>query len=117
MEGNLQFCDLSKKLVFGQECTELNRIVTVQTVSGTGALRLAVEFLKRFLPGSTIHVSKPTWITHHAIIKDGGLEFKEYPYYNSTNKDFNFQGMLDYLNKLPPKAFVLLHAAAHNPTG
>ena len=116
IEGHAEFCELSKKLVFGQDCTELNRIVTVQSISGTGALRVGVEFLRRYLPG-TIHVPKPTWITHHAIINDGGLQFKEYPYYNATNKDFNFNGMIEYLTALPSRSVVLLHAAAHNPTG
>jgi len=116
IEGHAEYCNLSKKLVFGHDCNALNRIVTVQSISGTGALRVAFEFLRRYVPG-TIHVPKPTWITHHAIIKDAGLNFKEYPYYNPKNKDFNFSAMVDYLLALPQRSVVLLHAAAHNPTG
>jgi aspartate aminotransferase len=75
-----------------------------------------MELVRRFLPG-TIHVPKPTWITHHAIIKDAGLNFVEYPYYNPKNKDFDFTAMMEYLNKIPSRSVVILHAAAHNPTG
>jgi len=75
-----------------------------------------MEFIRRYLPG-TIHVPNPTWITHHAIINDAGLKFAEYPYYNAANKDFRFKEMLAYLDVIPSRSVILLHAAAHNPTG
>jgi aspartate/tyrosine/aromatic aminotransferase len=75
-----------------------------------------MEFIRKFVPG-TIHVPKPTWITHHAIINEAGLKFKEYPYYNPTDRGFSFKPMIDYLKALPSRSVVLLHAAAHNPTG
>jgi aspartate/tyrosine/aromatic aminotransferase len=116
IEGHAQFNDLSKKLVFGQECNALNRIVTAQCISGTGALRIGFELLRKFNPG-TIHFPKPTWITHHAIATEAGLKFKEYPYYNASDRGFNFKGMIEYLQNIPSRSVILLHAAAHNPTG
>jgi aspartate/tyrosine/aromatic aminotransferase len=116
IEGHAEFRELSKKLVFGQDCTELKRIVTVQSLSGTGALRVGAEFIRKFIPG-TIHVPNPTWITHHAIFNNAGLQFKEYPYYNPKNMGFDFTGMINHLASLPQRSVILLHAAAHNPTG
>lgn len=116
IEGHAGFNDLSKKLIFGQNCTNLNNIVTVQALSGTGALRVGGEFLRKFTP-QTVHLPKPTWTTHFAIFENSGLKTAEYPYYNPKEKNFDCAGMLRYLNTLAAGSIVLLHAAAHNPTG
>lgn len=116
IDGHAGFNEESKKLIFGENCANLDRIVTVQSISGTGALRVGGEFLAKFIPGA-IYVPKPTWITHHAIFKNAGLKVEEYPYYNPKDKNFDFKGMIDFLSKLPNKSLILLHAAAHNPTG
>ena len=116
MEGHPEFCELSKKHIFGSEGKDLNKISTIQTISGTGALNVILDFIRTFMP-SEIYVPSPTWATHYQIIQNKGLKFKEYPYFNSKFKNFDCQGMLDYLNTLPPKSIILLHPAAHNPTG
>ena len=115
IEGHAGFNTLSKKLIFGS-AGNLDKIITVQALSGTGALRVGGEFLRKFLPG-TIHMPKPTWTTHFAIFQNAGLTTAEYPYYNAKDKNFDAAGMLKYLNTLPIGSIVLLHAAAHNPTG
>jgi len=116
IEGHSGFNETSKKLIFGQNCTNLNNIVTVQALSGTGALRVGGEFLRKFTP-QTVHLPKPTWTTHFAIFENSGLKTAEYPYYNPKQKNFDCSGMLNYLNTLAAGSIVLLHAAAHNPTG
>lgn len=116
IDGDAQFRENTKKVIFGKDCPHLNRIVSVQTLSGTGSLRVGFEFARKFIP-ATVHVPKPTWITHHAIINNAGLQFQEYPYYNSKTRGFDFSGMVNYLNTLPKLSIVLLHVAAHNPTG
>jgi aspartate aminotransferase len=116
IEGHAGFNECSKKLIFGDNCNSLERIVTVQAISGTGALRVGGEFLRKFVP-STIHVPRPTWATHHSIFGNSGLKVAEYPYYNPKGRNFDSAGMLQYLHTLPAGSLVLLHAAAHNPTG
>jgi aspartate aminotransferase len=50
-----------------------------QSISGTGALRIATAFLSRFYPNSkTIYLPSPTWGNHIPIAKDSGLEVKHY---------------------------------------
>jgi aspartate aminotransferase len=115
IDGHPGFCAGSKKLIFGN-AKNLDNIVTVQALSGTGALRVLGEFLRKFVP-ATIHVPNPTWVTHFAIFQNAGLTVAEYPYYSPRNKDFDAAGMLKYLNTLPAGSIILLHAAAHNPTG
>ena len=116
IDGDANYREHTKKLTFGKDCAHLSRIVSIQTLSGTGSLRVGFEFARKFIP-STVHVPKPTWITHHAIINNAGLQFKEYPYYNSKTKGFDLNGMLQYLNTLQRNEIILLHVAAHNPTG
>jgi len=63
------------------------RITTLQSLSGTGALRLGVEFVKKFLPkGTTIYFPKPTWGNH----------FVSLYYYNCNNHDRIFVNMQMY---------------------
>jgi aspartate aminotransferase len=116
IDGHSGFNMCSKKLTFGEKCENLDRIVTVQAISGTGALRVGGEFLRKFIP-SVIHVPKPTWATHHQIFGNAGLTVAEYTYYNPKGRNFDMNGMMQYLNTLPSGSIILLHASAHNPTG
>ena len=116
IEGHAGFREESKKLIFGKDCKNMKNIVTVQSLSGTGALRVGGEFLRKFTP-TVIHVPKPTWTTHFAIFQNAGLKTAEYPYYNPMQKNFDCAGMCNYLKTLSAGTIVLLHAAAHNPTG
>ena len=93
------------------------RVVTAQTLSGTGALRVVSEFLKAFRPGHPLFISKPTWGNHQAIFKAVGLEVKEYRYFKPATKGLDLEGMLADLAAAPVGSSVLLHTCAHNPTG
>jgi len=116
IDGHAGFNLCSKKLTFGEKCENLNNIVTVQAISGTGALRVGGEFLRKFVP-SVIHVPSPTWATHHQIFGNSGLKVAEYTYYCPKGRNFNMKGMVEYLNAQPINSIILLHASAHNPTG
>lgn len=90
--------------------------MTSQAISGTGALRVAFEFLAKFLPGD-VYVSNPTWGNHNDIIKVAGLNVKPYPYYNPKTRGLNFSGLFTAISLAKPGSIILLHACAHNPTG
>ena len=93
------------------------RIRTVSTPGGTGALRIAGEFISRCTPGATIWVSNPTWANHQGVFTAAGLQVKTYPYYDYANKCLDFAGMLDALQQIPRGDAVLFHACCHNPSG
>ena len=40
------------------------RVATLQSLSGTGSLRVGAEFVSKFLPGRTVYLSNPTWCAH-----------------------------------------------------
>lgn len=121
--GGADFCELSASLAFGDSSPVISdgKYVTVQSISGTGALRICAEFLSKFFqfPGGSkkIYVPKPTWGNHLPIMRDAGVEPVFYTYYNPDTCGLNFEGMMDDLNKLEAGSAVLFHACAHNPTG
>jgi len=94
-----------------------NRIRTVSTPGGTGALRVAGEFINTCTPGATIWVSDPTWANHQGVFTAAGLKVKTYPYYDYENKTLNFAGLVAALKQASKDDAVLLHACCHNPSG
>lgn len=87
-----------------------------QTPGGTGALRLAGEFIARNLPGRGIWLSDPTWPIHETLFAACGLKVGHYAYVGADNR-LNVETMLAALAHLPRGDVVLLHACCHNPTG
>jgi len=97
-----------------------DRVASVQSLSGTGSLRVAAEFIKTHMKAEAheIWISDPTWANHNAIFQKAGLTVKTYPYYAQATRALNFAGMLHALKEqAKPGSVILLHACAHNPTG
>jgi aromatic-amino-acid transaminase len=101
----------------GHEAITSGRAATIQTVGSSGGLKVGADFLKRWLPGSGIWVSDPTWDNHRAVFEGAGLVVHSYPYYDAATKGLRFADMLATLAGLPERSVVLLHACCHNPTG
>lgn len=94
------------------------RAFGIQTLSGTGALRVAAEFLSRILHYDTFYYSKPTWENHKLVFINGGFKKAcEYTYWNPDTRGIDIEGMLKDLEDAPENAVIIFHACAHNPTG
>ena len=116
--GSALFNEEMSKLIFGHHKVLLeNRARTFSTPGGTGALRVAAEFINSCKAGTTIWVSNPTWANHTAVFEAAGLTVKAYPYYDYENKTLDFDGMLAQLKQVSSDDVVLLHACCHNPSG
>ncbi|WOH36063.1 amino acid aminotransferase [Thalassotalea fonticola] len=116
--GSASFNDEMAKLAFGEhDVIAQNRVRTVSTPGGTGALRVAAEFIKACKPGATIWVSDPTWANHTGLFQAAGLTVKTYPYYDYENKSLKFEEMISALANVGKEDVVLLHACCHNPSG
>ena len=116
--GSPLFNEEMSKLIFGTHKVLLeNRTRTFSTPGGTGALRVAGEFINSCKAGATIWVSNPTWANHLAVFEAAGLTVKTYPYYDHENKTLDFDGMLAALKEVSADDVVLLHACCHNPSG
>ena len=89
----------------------------VQTPGGTGALRVAADFVHRKFPAARIWCSKPTWANHPAVFRAAGLDVKQYAYCDAANERLDEAGLLEALEQIPAGDVVCLHACCHNPTG
>lgn len=115
--GDALFCTRLSELVLGTGNPLLDgRAGATQTPGGTGALRLAADFIGRCLPGRGIWLSDPTWPIHESIFAAAGLKVGHYPYVGADNR-LEVEAMLAALNQVPQGDVVLLHACCHNPTG
>jgi aspartate aminotransferase len=114
--GNPDFIKETVKLVFGSECDH-SRIVGVQTIGGTGALRLGGEFLIRNHFSSNLYLSDPSWDNHTPIFQKSGFKVDSFPYYDARHFRLNFTAMLDAIRSMPTGSTILLQACCHNPTG
>ncbi|CDQ68161.1 unnamed protein product [Oncorhynchus mykiss] len=114
------FTKACAKLALGDdnEVIKSGRNITVQTISGTGSLRIGANFLSRFhTEARDVYLPKPSWGNHTPIFRDAGMQLKAYTYYDPKTCGFDFQGALNDISKIPEKSVIMLHACAHNPTG
>jgi aspartate aminotransferase len=118
IDGEKDFQEVSAKLILGEFAQKNPKsVVSIQSLSGTGALRLGGEFIAKFLPGRTLYLSDPTWGNHPAVFTNSGVKHKEYRYFNSKTLGLDFDGFIEDIKKAPQGSVFLLHACAHNPTG
>ncbi|HBK9732664.1 TPA: aromatic amino acid transaminase [Escherichia coli] len=119
MEGLNSYRHAIAPLLFGADHPVLQqqRVATIQTLGGSGALKVGADFLKRYFPESGVWVSDPTWENHVAIFAGAGFEVSTYPWYDEATNGVCFNDLLATLKTLPARSIVLLHPCCHNPTG
>lgn len=118
IEGDKKFLSAVKPLLFGSGSpfVQSDKALFFQTLGGTGALRVGGEFLARFI-SQVVFIPDPTWPNHANIFKRCGLKVETYPYLDSKHQFFNFEGLCQAINKMPPASVLVLHGCCHNPTG
>ena len=119
MEGLAPYRGAVAPLLFGADHPVLKagRVATIQTLGGSGALKVGADFLKSYFPNSQVWVSDPTWENHIAIFAGAGFTVNTYPWYDPETNGVKFDALLETLNSLPAQSIVLLHPCCHNPTG
>ncbi|HHK9554515.1 aromatic amino acid transaminase [Enterobacter sichuanensis] len=119
MEGLNSYRNTIAPLLFGADHAVLaqKRVATIQTLGGSGALKVGADFLKKYFPDSGVWVSDPTWENHVAIFEGAGFKVATYPWFDSETNGVRVEALLEKLNTLPERSIVLLHPCCHNPTG
>ncbi|ABN68070.2 aspartate aminotransferase [Scheffersomyces stipitis CBS 6054] len=120
ISGFEPFLKQASKVILGENSAALaeNRVVSQQSLSGTGALHVAGVLLKEFYTGEkTVYLSKPTWANHNQIFTSIGFKVASYPYWDNDTKSLDLKGFLSTIRTAPAGSIFLLHACAHNPTG
>ncbi|GIZ43863.1 hypothetical protein CKM354_000707600 [Cercospora kikuchii] len=122
--GLPDFTSASQKLILGKNSPAIadKRVISLQTISGTGAVHLGALFLAKFYnpanaEAKAVYVSNPTWANHNQIFGNVRLPVKQYPYFSKQTKGLDFEGMIGAIKDAPEGSVILLHACAHNPTG
>ncbi len=118
IDGLAEFRKGAQGVIFGWNSPLVGdaRVSSVQTLSGTGALRVVAEFLAKYRPGA-LYVSNPTWGNHNQVFKSAGVDVRQYRYFDKKTKGLDINGMISDLDNAQPGSCVLLHTCAHNPTG
>ncbi len=117
IDGLKEFTQLASQLALGTLATTDN-VATVQTPGGTGALRVAADFLGLTFPNMRVWFSNPTWPNHLGIFQRAGLETKIHPYLAGDKRSLDMPAMLDTLEREGKAGdAIVLHACCHNPTG
>lgn len=114
------FSSAATSMLLGNDSPALmeSRAFGVQSLSGTGALRVGAEFLAKVLGSKIFYYSKPTWENHRLVFLNAGFEeAREYRYWSPSARGLDLEGFLEDLRNAPEKSVIVLHACAHNPTG
>lgn len=119
IDGLTDFGKCTQELLFGKANAILQdkRARTAQTPGGTGALRIAADFIATQTSATRIWVSNPSWPNHKNVFAAAGLEVNEYQYYDAGGHALDFNGMLNSLGEAKAGDVVLFHGCCHNPTG
>ncbi len=119
IEGIAAYNKGAQTLLLGADSPVIaeGRALTVQSLGGTGALKIGADFLKQLLPDSQVFISDPSWENHRALFERAGFKVGTYAYYDAATHGLNFEGMLAALRAMPAQSIVVLHACCHNPTG
>ena len=119
IRGLPAYRELTQKMVFGEksEVVQSGRACTIQALGGTGAIKLAADFMRNVCHATVGASSAPTWGNHDSIMSLAGLKVEKYRYYDAEHFGVDFSGMLEDVAKLPAGAMPIFHSCCHNPTG
>lgn len=119
MAGPTNYRQAVQTLLFGirHPVVTEGHVATIQTIGGSGALKIGADLLRAHFPASKVWISNPSWDNHAAIFEGAGFEVKRYPYFNPDTRSVDFTAMTKCLQFLPTGTIVLFHPCCHNPTG
>ncbi|MFJ9808730.1 aromatic amino acid transaminase [Streptomyces sp. NPDC101158] len=115
LSGNAAFNRAMLTTVLGTG-TLTERATAVQTVAGTGALRLLADLVRQTRPGTTVWISDPAYVNHRPILEGAGLTVRTYRWLDPTGRS-DATGMMEDLALAGAGDVVLLQGCCHNPTG
>ncbi|MCX7945653.1 MAG: aspartate/tyrosine/aromatic aminotransferase [Hydrogenophilus sp.] len=119
IEGASRYCRAVQHLLFGADHPLIaeGRLVTAQSLGGTGALKIGADLLKRINPTAQVLIPDPSWENHRALFEAAGFSVGLYRYFDSATGGVDFTRMVADLDAAEPGTIVLLHGCCHNPTG
>jgi aspartate/tyrosine/aromatic aminotransferase len=119
IDGDPVYRAAVRDLVFGadHEVVTSGRSATAHTPGGTGALRVAADFLAQEGGAGIVWLPQPTWPNHPQLFSLAGYEVRTYPYLQPGEARVDIDALLGGLGAAREGDLVLLHGSCHNPTG
>lgn len=114
--GDEGFRDAMRQMVLA-DSVSADRVATIQTPGGTGAIRQLYEAIKKINGEATLWLSDPTWPSHVGIAKHMGMKIRHYRYFDSASSSVDFPAMMEDLQDVGAQDVLMLHGCCHNPTG
>ncbi len=117
--GSPAYAAAVQQLLFGKghEVEASGRAATSHTPGGTGALRVAADFIHQQMPKATVWLTQPTWPNHPQIFAAAGVPTKNFPYFDPKTNSLAFEEAIAAIQKMPAGDVIMLHGCCHNPTG
>ena len=114
--GDEGFRDSMREMVLS-DSVAAERVATIQTPGGTGAIRQLYEAMKKINEEATLWLSDPTWPSHVAIAKHMGMKIRTFRYFDDASSSVDFDAMMQDLQAVQAQDVLMLHGCCHNPTG
>jgi aspartate/tyrosine/aromatic aminotransferase len=116
-QGDEEYCRLARDLCLGtRNIPENKKIFSIQTQGATGAIRLAFNFLKKFMDNK-MYIPCPTWPLAKVIAEEVGLNFEEVDFFDVKNQQMYFDNLLSKLKNAENKSLLFMQDIANSPTG
>ncbi|KSV93063.1 amino acid aminotransferase [Sinorhizobium sp. GL28] len=116
LSGNPAFNDGMSRLLLGEGAEALDRQCTIQTVGGTGALRILSDFIALVSPHATVWNTSPGYVNHRPIMTAAGLAVRSFRW-QENEAGLDLDAVVADLGEARQGDVVLLHGCCHNPTG
>ena len=99
----------------------------MQTVGGTGAVRLGAAFLNRNIPDHSeqarlpnptkVYVGTPAWPNYIPLFRHAGFEVEIFNHYDRRQGSVNIKAALSAISTAPIDSIFVFQVCCHNPTG
>ncbi|KAG7194416.1 uncharacterized protein KQ657_004629 [Scheffersomyces spartinae] len=116
MSGLPEFIPVAQQTVFGDKIAGEGKLATIQTISGTGSLHMAMLIL-RSAGYTNFAVGTPAWSNYIPMAQHIGCTTSTYKYYDEETKTIDFESVVCAIEEASPKTVFILQTCCHNPTG
>ena len=115
LSGNLEFNDHMAKFLLG-DSKRFSDQCTIQTVGGSGALRVIADFVATLSPDAVIWNTNPGYLNHRPIMEGAGLKVEPFRWQH-VGGVLDIDACFEDLAQAKEGDILLLHGSCHNPSG
>ncbi|MFI8619560.1 aromatic amino acid transaminase [Marinomonas sp. NPDC078689] len=116
LSGNAQFNHHMGQFLLSPDKASTAHHCTIQTVGGTGALRVLGDFIHRLSPNATVWNTDPGYINHQPIMEAAGLRVNHFRWQQKEGV-LDIESCFSDLIDAHRGDILLLHGCCHNPSG